>query len=367
MARWSGIRLAGRRVVLEPLTAGREDGLWEASARSCDVALSVPQRNAVPVPTSTRRWPRPSRGLGSVRDPRRRPRRRLDPVPGARAGHRRLRDRLDVAPSVGVAERRQRRGEAAPTGGRVRPPRLPARGAEDGRAERALAGSDGHSGRIRGRLPQAHAGQGEPENRDSAWYAIVDDDWPSVRENLERRLAGPHKSGPAPIGRAGSERAPRPGHSASTPSRHVSFPESRCLAGAPRPQGARAGHRTKPRPTVGTGSQGRRAVHPPGRPRSEPESPLRPKEGAWGNHGFPRSVLGSARIEAVAQAVAEQVEGERRPAAPRVRARPSATAARCRSSAPGRACSPARHRLVDADAEEQARLGEHVLRDDQRR
>jgi N-acetyltransferase len=26
------------------------------------------------------------------------------------------------------------------------------------------------------------------ENRDSAWYAIVDDDWPSVRENLLRRL-----------------------------------------------------------------------------------------------------------------------------------------------------------------------------------
>jgi N-acetyltransferase len=27
------------------------------------------------------------------------------------------------------------------------------------------------------------------ENRDSAWYAIVDDDWPSVRAMLERRLA----------------------------------------------------------------------------------------------------------------------------------------------------------------------------------
>ena len=27
------------------------------------------------------------------------------------------------------------------------------------------------------------------ERRDSAWYAIVDDDWPAVRANLERRLA----------------------------------------------------------------------------------------------------------------------------------------------------------------------------------
>ena len=26
------------------------------------------------------------------------------------------------------------------------------------------------------------------ENRDSAWYAIVDDDWPAVRANLNRRL-----------------------------------------------------------------------------------------------------------------------------------------------------------------------------------
>ena len=26
------------------------------------------------------------------------------------------------------------------------------------------------------------------ENRDSAWYAIVDDDWPEVRANLRRRL-----------------------------------------------------------------------------------------------------------------------------------------------------------------------------------
>jgi RimJ/RimL family protein N-acetyltransferase len=28
------------------------------------------------------------------------------------------------------------------------------------------------------------------ENRDSAWYAIVDDDWPGVRDSLEARLAG---------------------------------------------------------------------------------------------------------------------------------------------------------------------------------
>jgi RimJ/RimL family protein N-acetyltransferase len=30
----------------------------------------------------------------------------------------------------------------------------------------------------------------EDENRDSAWYAILDDDWPDVRARLESRLAG---------------------------------------------------------------------------------------------------------------------------------------------------------------------------------
>jgi RimJ/RimL family protein N-acetyltransferase len=28
------------------------------------------------------------------------------------------------------------------------------------------------------------------ETRDSAWYSIVDDDWPGVRDGLEARLAG---------------------------------------------------------------------------------------------------------------------------------------------------------------------------------
>ncbi len=27
------------------------------------------------------------------------------------------------------------------------------------------------------------------ERRDSAWYAVIDDDWPRVKENLQRRLA----------------------------------------------------------------------------------------------------------------------------------------------------------------------------------
>ena len=33
-------------------------------------------------------------------------------------------------------------------------------------------------------------GNGRDRLRDSAWYAIVDDDWPEVKANLERRLRG---------------------------------------------------------------------------------------------------------------------------------------------------------------------------------
>ncbi len=30
------------------------------------------------------------------------------------------------------------------------------------------------------------------ERRDSAWYAVIDDDWPAVKTALERRLAAKH-------------------------------------------------------------------------------------------------------------------------------------------------------------------------------
>jgi hypothetical protein len=28
------------------------------------------------------------------------------------------------------------------------------------------------------------------ERRDSAWFSVLDDEWPAVRTNLERRLRG---------------------------------------------------------------------------------------------------------------------------------------------------------------------------------
>ena len=294
MEQWSGIRLAGRRVVLEPLTAGHEDGLWEASRDPATwrwlVGAAAGDAGRVPG------LPRRGAGRGRVgtrdpvRDPRRRPRRRLDPLPGARAGAPAARDRLDVAPSVGVAERRQRRGEAAPAGGRVRPPRLPARGAEDGRAERALAGGDGRApGRIRGRLPQAHAGQGG-ENRDSAYASTTtgprSDDWPSVRENLKRRLAMAPNSRPRTDRTGGIERAPSRG--TAHPARHDTFP-SREQGSPERPPGrARAQATDHARPPLwepATGPEGGSSAR---EATLTPESkPLRKEGPCGGTMGSP--------------------------------------------------------------------------------
>jgi RimJ/RimL family protein N-acetyltransferase len=48
--------------------------------------------------------------------------------------------------------------------------------------------------------------------RDSAWYAIVDDDWPAVKEKLLRRLDAKLDAGPA-----GASPAPSPRQRDSTP------------------------------------------------------------------------------------------------------------------------------------------------------
>jgi hypothetical protein len=46
----------------------------------------------------------------------------------------------------------------------------------------------------RGHLSQAHA-RARGDVRDSAYYTIVDDEWPDVKANLERRLASRLASG----------------------------------------------------------------------------------------------------------------------------------------------------------------------------
>ena len=108
-------------------------------------------------------------------------------------------------------------------GGRVRPPRVPARRAEDGRAQRALAGGAGRApGAVRGRVPQAHARPGRREPR----LGVVRD----RRRRLARGAREPERrlesnqvtvcylspspflsKALAPLGRAGSQRAPSRG------------------------------------------------------------------------------------------------------------------------------------------------------------
>jgi RimJ/RimL family protein N-acetyltransferase len=55
--------------------------------------------------------------------------------------------------------------------------------------ERARAGLEALGAEFEG-IHRQHMLVREGENRDSAWYAIVDDDWPAARARIERRLAG---------------------------------------------------------------------------------------------------------------------------------------------------------------------------------
>ena len=48
------------------------------------------------------------------------------------------------------------------------------------------------------------------ERRDSAWYSVVDDEWPAVKANLERRLGTTTRLQPPPTRPREGARAPRP-------------------------------------------------------------------------------------------------------------------------------------------------------------
>ena len=195
MAQWSGIRLAGRQVVLEPLTAGHEDGLWEASRDPATWRwLSVPQpgtrdefrayldealaaaESGLEIPFATLV---DGRVVGSTRY--------LALAPEHR--------RLEIGwtwlhPSVwqsGVnVEAKLLQLEDA--FGRLGCRRVELK--TDALNERSRAAMVALPAEFEG-VFRKHMLVRAGENRDSAWYAIVDDDWPSVRENLERRLAGP--------------------------------------------------------------------------------------------------------------------------------------------------------------------------------
>ena len=192
MERWTGIRLEGRRVVLEPLSEEHEDGLWAASRAPetwrwlsvlqpetrvefrayLDQALAA-AADGSEIPFATLL---DGRVVGSTRY--------LALAPEFR--------RLEIGwtwlhPSVwgsgvNVEAKLLQLADAFD--------RLGCRRVElktDALNDRSRAAMAALPAEFEGVFRKHMLVRGD-ENRDSAWYAVVDDDWPEVRSNLERRL-----------------------------------------------------------------------------------------------------------------------------------------------------------------------------------
>jgi RimJ/RimL family protein N-acetyltransferase len=192
MERWTGIRLEGRRVVLEPLSEAHEDGLWAASRAPetwrwlsvlqpetraefrayLDQALAA-AADGSEIPFATLL---DGRVVGSTRY--------LALAPEFR--------RLEIGwtwlhPSVwgsgvNIEAKLLQLADAFH--------RLGCRRVElktDALNERSRAAMAALPAEFEGVFRKHMLVRGD-ENRDSAWYAVVDDDWPEVRSNLERRL-----------------------------------------------------------------------------------------------------------------------------------------------------------------------------------
>jgi RimJ/RimL family protein N-acetyltransferase len=193
---WDGasIRLAGRLVVLEPLAPKHEAGLLEAAA---DPAvwrwLSVSQPRTK---EAFRSWL--DDAFARAETGREAPFATLDAGTGAPIGSTRY---LELRPEHRVLEIGWTwlASSAWGTGANVEAKllmlqhafeRLGARRVEfktDALNERSRAALAALPARFEG-IFRKHMLVRDGENRDSAWYAIVDDDWPAVRENLLRRL-----------------------------------------------------------------------------------------------------------------------------------------------------------------------------------
>ena len=76
----------------------------------------------------------------------------------------------------------------------------------DARNERSRAALAGIGATFEG-VFRRHQLMASGRVRDSAWYAVVDEDWPAVRERLRARLAA--QTGAAPSGRPGDRRLAR--------------------------------------------------------------------------------------------------------------------------------------------------------------
>ena len=191
---WIAQTLEGELVRLEPMSPEHEDGLWEASRdprtwqwlsvaqpqtrEEMHAYLDAALANAaagIELPLVTVRR-EDGRVIGSTRYLALRPAR---PEP---------RDRLDVAHPGCLGHGRERRGEAADARARVRAARLPRVELKtDARNERSRGAMAALPAQFEG-VHRKHMLVRGGERRDSAWYSVLDDEWPAVRANLLRRL-----------------------------------------------------------------------------------------------------------------------------------------------------------------------------------
>jgi RimJ/RimL family protein N-acetyltransferase len=194
---WEGLaaRLEGRIVVVEPLAPGHEEGLW-AAAQDPEVWRWMPWHAAADR-ESFARWhadalERSASGLEAA-----------FAVLGAGTGE-------PLGSTRYLNPRPEHRGveigwtwlarSAWGTGANAEAKLLLLRHAfetlgcmrvelkTDARNERSRAALEALPARFEGIFTK-HMLVRDGDVRDSAWYAITDDEWPAVRANLERRLA----------------------------------------------------------------------------------------------------------------------------------------------------------------------------------
>lgn len=194
MERWAGTRLEGRLVVLEPLTAEHEQGLWEASRDPrlwawlpvvqpatreefhawLDAALARAAAG-LDIPFAT-----VLRSTGAIAGSTR--------FLALRTEHRSLEVGWTwLAPSAwgtgANAEAKLLQLEDA--FGRLGCRRVEFK--TDALNERARAALEALPAQFEG-IHRKHMLVRGGESRDSAWYSVLDDEWPTVRENLLARL-----------------------------------------------------------------------------------------------------------------------------------------------------------------------------------
>ena len=193
-ARWVTPTLEGRHVRLEPLSEAHADGLWQASrdprtwrwlstrqpATRAELDTWIGQ--ALAAAEAGTELP-----LATIRD-------------GGVVGSTRF---LALRPEHGSVEVGWTwlRPSAWGTGVNVEAKLLMLRHAfETWGVRRVELKTDARNDRSRGAMEamgavfegvhRKHMLVRDGENRDSAWYSVLDDDWPRVREGLEARLAG---------------------------------------------------------------------------------------------------------------------------------------------------------------------------------